>query len=116
MRQAPICPCCSKRHWPRHSISIYAPTVLIARTPRYDSEQLIDAIVRVVGDLSFSANELKRHAEKFESPLREAIGGMSCRQLGKALRAIMEKDFDGFRIERQGVDKDGAYWHVVVRR
>jgi len=92
-----------------------APTVVIAPTPRYDAAALVDAIAAFVGEKDFNCRELKDHAMVVEGPLRDAIGTRSPKQLGKALWAIKEKDFDGYYIERLGADKHGAIWRLRSR-
>ena len=53
-----------------------------------------------------------------EGPLRSAIGPMSSVRLGKSLRSIFEggKNFDGFVLERLGVDSSGSIWRVFFRK
>jgi hypothetical protein len=111
----PLCPCCGRAHWPRYTIRVYAPIVTITPTPRYDAAALVEAIAAFVGEKDFNCRELKDHAMVVEGPLRDAIGAMSPKQLGKALWAIKEKDFDGYCIERLGADKHGAIWRLCSR-
>jgi hypothetical protein len=111
----PLCPCCNGRHWPRYTFSFHAPTVTIAPTPKYDAQVLFDAVVRCVNDISFNVGKLRQEATTDEG-LRAVIGPMSNRQLGKAIEKLSNRNFDGFVIERQGADRYGTFWHIVVVR
>ena len=82
---------------------------------RFDPEELIRAVALFAGDRTFNARELMTYALLVEGPLRNAIGPLSTKQLGKALRKMMNKSFGGFVIERQGVDSAGARWRVFFR-
>ena len=79
-----------------------------------DEAELIHAIARFVGNRTFSVSELMTYAMVTGGPLRDAIGDMSSVQVGKMLRGIFElgKNYDGFTLERQGVDNAGARWRV----
>ena len=113
--QWPPCPCCGRAHWPRYAIYGHAPTVRIAKT--LNAEPLVLAIAQTVGPLDdhkFFVWELMDNAKRVEGPLRSAIGNMSDNQLGKMLRKIQGKEFNGYRIERLRTVGHVALWRLFV--
>ncbi len=70
------------------------------------------------GSYVFSARELMEHAQlPTAAPLADALaasGSPSARHLGKTLRRIEGRDFDGLRVVRVGDDRDGAVWQLRV--
>ncbi len=79
----------------------------------FDAKALVAAIAVAVGDRAFNARELVEHAPEVGGPLAAAVGNLSARKLGKALRRIAGKDFAGLRIEKIGDDRDGAIWRIA---
>jgi hypothetical protein len=76
-----------------------------------DPAALVMAIADEVGDRAFTVRELVAHAE-IDAALARALGDISARRIGKALRKIVGWDFDGQTIERLGADGQGAIWRV----
>jgi hypothetical protein len=79
----------------------------------FDARALLDAIGLYVGAVTFNSRTLVEHAKVRGGLLQLAIGNMSTRKLGKALRRIsIMGDLGGASLERQGRDKAGALWRV----
>ncbi|WP_342114583.1 hypothetical protein [Pseudoduganella sp. OTU4001] len=78
----------------------------------------IRTIAAVVGDRLFSVAELLAHAKIEQGrPLKAALSdlaGMSGKRVGKLLRGLEGKAIGGYRIERVGVDRQGAIWALRV--
>ena len=110
VRAAPLLAC-----WTDADGRIIARGIPIAtRTTRaFDAYRLIATIAGLIEDRSFTCvdlGELSYHNEE----LLLAIGNMSTRELGKALKSIENEDFDGHRLCNDGRDEDGRIWRVCV--
>ena len=81
--------------------------------PDTTAEKLLEAIHAHAGARPFGASELIRHAcLAGAAELREAIGGMNARQLGRALRRIEGRELGGLILFRDGEDRTGLVWRV----
>jgi hypothetical protein len=81
--------------------------------PPFDIDALLEAIVAHVDVDTFNTRDLMKSAKVHGSLLQVAVGNMTAKQLGKALRAISDMgNLGGVFIERQGKDKHGALWRV----
>ena len=78
-----------------------------------DPAVLVATIDDEVGFFTFTARELIAHAGVVGGPLAEVLGDMSARRLGKLLRRIAGKSFDGLAIERIGEVRAGTVWQVA---
>ncbi|MGA7390748.1 MAG: hypothetical protein WBW99_22885 [Pseudolabrys sp.] len=78
-----------------------------------DPAALVNAIDDEVGYFSFTSHELIAHAAEVGGPLAEVLAGLSARKLGKLLRRIAGKSFDGLAIERIGEVRAGTVWQVA---
>ena len=93
--------------------SSFAASIVTRTTRTFDAYRLISVIVGVVEFRSFTSadlGELAYHSEE----LRLAIGDMSTRELGMALRSmsIEGEAFGGYRIQNDGRDADGTIWRI----
>jgi hypothetical protein len=115
MKRLPLCPCCGRAHWPRHTLTISPPVVRIARAPKVDPAALMAAIIdtKIKVGVIFSSSELKRHARIAEGPLQQLIGDLNARQLGLILADMKDKNFDGLTVRQEGKDRNGARWYVA---
>ncbi len=97
-----------------HSLAFF---FTLAGTPPHvhvSDDALIKAIMRAVGDRTFNSRELKELA-RVAGPLRDILGDMIPAQIGKALQKLKGKNYDGYVLERQSVDKEGTMWRVFFR-
>ena len=83
--------------------------------PHFDADALIAAIILLVGDRDFSVRDLMSFALLAPGPLRQAIGDLSSRQLGKRLRKLKGQRFGDFTLERLDRDNQGAIWQLQQR-
>ena len=75
---------------------------------------LVPIIAATVQDRAFSSTELLRHAD-VDASLRAALAAAhitTARQLGKVLHTLEGRVFQGWRLERIGVERDGIVWRV----
>ena len=61
----------------------------------------------------FSAGELVAHAQ-VDAGLRRVIGDRTSRQIGKRLRAVVDRPSGGYIVRRIGRDGSGSIWAVQV--
>lgn len=80
-----------------------------------DAGDLLRAIYAAIGDKAFAASELVVLAQMPQaSALREAIGVLNARRLGKRLQEIEGEAIGGLTVLRTGVDSAGIVWRVDV--
>lgn len=87
------------------------------RGPRDGSqhEPLVRAIAAAAGSAAFTVSELLQHA-LVDPALRDAINGLSGRQLGRLLRRIEGQELGGLMVERLGEDGTGVLWVLRVSK
>ena len=82
-----------------------------------DLDELLFAIVRVVGNHVFSTKQIDAHSRlEAGMPLLielERAGATTPQRLGKALRRIEGINIDGRTVQRISNDQDGIIWQVV---
>jgi hypothetical protein len=86
----------------------------LARPP-IDGKALILATVAGFGLLSFTSGELLAHARAVGGRLLTLLDGQNANTVGWALKRIAGVEVDGYRLERQGQDRNRvALWRVVA--
>jgi hypothetical protein len=95
---------------------VAALEALLARgrvRPAVDNVKLLTAIVGSVKGCAFGAAELLAHGEA-DAALREALGALTSRQIGKRLRALEGQSIAGCTVRCVGRDGGGMIWIVQV--
>jgi hypothetical protein len=93
-----------------------------ARRPeRGDGRQVdfVRAIRETVGSRVFTSSELVHHAQLvplLNEAIISALGALNTRKVGRFLRRIEGRDFDGTTIVRVGEDSSGLVWAARVSR
>jgi hypothetical protein len=80
--------------------------------PRFDADGLVAAIILLVGDKTFSVHDLTVLAALTDGPLRQAIGGLSAKKLGKKLSGLLGQRFGDVTLERIDRDNSGTIWQL----
>jgi hypothetical protein len=81
--------------------------------PPVPHEAIIAALVTSVAYTMFSSREVIDRAERLDRELRAALNAadlLNARKLGKFLQGIEGRVIGGVRLERLGVDNQGAVW------
>ena len=73
---------------------------------------LLPSISRSIGDAVFTSVDLQAHAAT-DDHLRDALGGISPRRLGKLLARCAGLDLDCVCVQRVGSVREGALWRVT---
>jgi hypothetical protein len=77
---------------------------------------LVRLIVHNVRNHRFSSRELVEHATAHSIEMRAviiaAVGSLSSRRLGRLLRRLEGREFEGYQIVAVGADRDGIVWGV----
>jgi hypothetical protein len=81
-----------------------------------DLQEVLDAIAFAVGNASFTAKDLARHAEvlppeRLKNVLQDA-GGTSHKCIGKLLRDMSRREFTDWRITQVKRESDGMLWII----
>src|SRR5262245_10671684 len=89
--------------------------VTLEQQARDESDRaLLAAIVVSVGGAVFYGCDLIAHA-RIDGDLRETIGDLRPRQLGKRLARLANRDLDGLTLRRcDGRDERGCMWFVQI--
>jgi hypothetical protein len=113
---------------PAKGVRIMRDTTLAARISQLERElaalrrqhadeedrRLVLAIVRSVGGAVFSARDLVAHA-RVDPALRDALGDMRPRRLGKRLARLTDRPLEGVTVRRvDGRDAHGCMWFVDI--
>jgi hypothetical protein len=84
---------------------------LTRRRETVNAGRLIAAIGRCAEEHDFNTGELFNHS-RFDGPVKDMIAGMTPKQVGRVLRSVVGKEFDGFTLERLHADANGVIWRV----
>ena len=80
---------------------------------------LLRLIWRFAGHRAFSARELLQHSTlspDFHTAILAAVRTANPRRLGRYFRRIENQDFDGYKMQCLGADRDGLIWQVASSR
>jgi hypothetical protein len=80
---------------------------------RAEEARFLLVVAMAVKGRAFSAAELLAHG-LVDPELRQALGGMTSRQIGKRLRTLADRDIGGLIVRRIKRDEAGTVWAVSV--
>ena len=80
---------------------------------REDEARFLSVVALAVKGRAFSAAELLAHGTA-DAELREVLGNLTSRQVGKRLRALSGRDVGGFSVKAVKRDGAGTIWAVYV--
>jgi hypothetical protein len=87
------------------------PPIITMTIRKFDAPRLVAVLADLIEDKSFTSADLVELA-LHNTELRDAIGDMTARKLGKALRSIAGRDVGGYTLRNDGRDMDGVIWRV----
>ena len=80
---------------------------------REEEARFVLVVALAVRGRAFNAAELLAHG-RVDADLRQALGGLTSRQIGKRLRTLADRDIGGLIVRRIKRDDAGTVWTVSV--